>query len=142
VTIQPGDQTGTGALQALPDGGTNRLTDYASNSPRLDYWVNFRYTGTHYVWIRGKAATTGDDTLHLGFAGSTGGMMDKVTGFGPNFGWTNSTLDGPPARINVTSTGNHRFSIYMGEDGIVIDKVIIARESSFVPTGSGPPEAP
>ena len=41
--------SGAGALQALPNTGSNNNSGYESNSPRLDYVVNFTQAGTHYV---------------------------------------------------------------------------------------------
>lgn len=39
-------------MRAEPDSGTNNNANYTTNSPRLDYLVDFVKTGTHYVWVR------------------------------------------------------------------------------------------
>lgn len=56
--------SGTAAMRAEPDIGTNNNTGYVSNSPRLDFKVNFVKTGTHYIWIRGYRTGYSDDSCH------------------------------------------------------------------------------
>jgi hypothetical protein len=55
LVTTPAGFSGTGAMQSLPDSGTNNDTGYVTNSPRLDYQVNFKKAGVHYVWVRGHA---------------------------------------------------------------------------------------
>ena len=65
----PGGQSGAGALVAAPDNGANINTGYVTNSPRLDYQIEFSQTGTHYVWILGKGPDGDGDSLHVGLDG-------------------------------------------------------------------------
>ncbi|MGK7939184.1 MAG: hypothetical protein AB4062_03325, partial [Crocosphaera sp.] len=55
VTVEDNGASEGQALQVLVDNDTNYNTGYESSSPRLDYEINFTETGTHYVWILGKA---------------------------------------------------------------------------------------
>src|SRR5262249_5672760 len=55
--------------------------------------------------------------------------------------WSRSTLDGPVARITVTTTGVHVLNLWMREDGTVVDKIVLTTNANYVPTGLGPPES-
>jgi glucose/arabinose dehydrogenase len=133
--------SGTGALRALSNTGVNNNTGYVTNSPRLDYRINFVKTGVHYVWIRGQGATGADDSVHVGLNGQAVATADRITGFGTTYTWTRSTMDGVVATINVTTTGVHTLNIWMREDGTVVDKVVLTTSSAYTPTGTGPAAA-
>ncbi|MGB7157340.1 MAG: fibronectin type III domain-containing protein [Tepidisphaeraceae bacterium] len=135
--------SGSGALQSTPNTGINRNTGYTTQSPRIDFNINFTQTGTHYVWIRGFAPTSSDDTVHVGFNGAEVTSSDRMSGF-PDGAWTwsNTTMDGPVATINVTTPGVHTLNVWMREDGFIADKVLLTTNAAFVPTGTGPAESP
>ena len=132
--VSPIGFSGTAALKATPNTGVNNNTGYLSNSPRLDYKVNFVKTGTHYIWTRGIGANGNDDSYHAGLDGTISTSADRISSFGTNWTWSKKTMDGPDATINVGSTGDHTFNIWMREDGFVIDKVVITNDFNYEPT--------
>ena len=135
--------SGTGAQQATPNTGVNNDTGYVANSPRLDFRVNFVKTGTHYVWVRGRAIVAGRTTACT--SGWTGRRSRPPTGSGrsrPATRWTRNTMDGVIATINVTTPGIHTVNVWMREDGTVVDKLLLTTNSAFTPTGTGPAESP
>jgi glucose/arabinose dehydrogenase len=143
--------SGTGAMQATPNTGLVRDTGYVANSPRLDYRINFTQTGTYYVWVRGRAATTGDDTLHVGLDGAAVATADRISGLKNVYGtgtltrrydWTNSTLDGARATIEITTPGIHTLNVWMREDGAVIDELLLLSNPDIAPTAPGQTESP
>jgi Ca2+-binding RTX toxin-like protein len=136
--------SGDGAMQATPNSGANINTSYAVSSPRMDYLVNFVRTGTHYVWARGIGASGTDDSLHVGLDGTEFGTSDRISGFvlGPAWSWTNATMDGPVATVQVTTPGIHTLNVWMREDGLILDKVVITTSAGYTPSGLGPAESP
>jgi hypothetical protein len=142
VEVFPAGYSGSDALQALPNMQTNNNTGYVTNSPRLDFLVNFVKTGTHYVWIRGLGANGNDDSVHVGLDGIGLSSSDKIDGFGTDWSWSKSTRDGPVATINVSSAGVHTLNVWMREDGFVLDKLVLTVRSGYTPTGVGPVESP
>ena len=134
--------SGTAAMEASPNVGDNINTGYVSSSPRLDFQVYFVKTGTHYLWIRGIGASSYDDSCHVGLDGGAVGTSDRITGFGNNWIWTDRTIDGPVARIFISSAGLHTVNVWMREDGVVLDKLVLTTDSTYVPTGTGPNESP
>lgn len=134
--------SGTGAERATPNLGIYRDANYVTRSPRLDYLINFTQTGTYYVWVRGRAASAGDDTLHVGLDGAAVPTADRIGRLKGAYGWTNGTLDGAPATIVVTTPGIHTLNLWMREDGAIVDKLLLTTDATFVPTGLGPAESP
>jgi hypothetical protein len=137
----PGGYSDTGAMQATPDSGTNQDTDYAANSPRLDFLVEFVKTGTHYIWVRGYAIDGSADSCHAGLDGQEISTCDRLNNFSSNYTWHNETMDGPDATFNVTTAGIHTFNIWMREDGFVIDKIVLTSNIAYTPIGTGPAES-
>lgn len=135
--------SGPAALQALPNTGVNNNTGYTTSSPRLDFQVQFPQPGTHYVWIRGLAASGADDSCHAGLNGSTVASSDRISGFGPAWTWSKTTLDSSSdATFIVNTAGVHTVNVWMREDGFVFDKLLLTRDANYNPgTGVGPAES-
>jgi ELWxxDGT repeat protein len=145
----PSGFSGTGAMAALPNSGTSNDTNYLTASPRMDYVVHFKNTGIHYVWVRGSGATGNDDSCHVGLDYQATATSDRMTGFTAAWKWVKATSDGPVATINVQNAGGHVLNLWMREDGLVVDKILITTDPAYTPSGTGPsgrkdsvPEAP
>jgi hypothetical protein len=67
---------------------------------------------------------------------------DRIKGLRSAYGWTNSTLDGVVATIDVTTPGIHTLNVWMREDGAIVDKLLLTTDATFVPTDLGPAESP
>ncbi len=153
-TVRNGDswskQVGSGSsnahMEVGPDNGTTFNNNFTNSSPELEYQVNFTKTGTHYVWVRGKAGGSSagtSDSVHVGLNGNFVSTADRITGFGQNFGWIDSTMDGNTrATINVTSPGVKTLNVWMREDGFDFDKIVLTTSSTWTPSGTGPAESP
>jgi lysophospholipase L1-like esterase len=167
--------SGTGAMVALPNDGTNHKTNYAATSPRMDFNVKFVATGTHYVWVRGVGSTCSDDSLHVGLDGQEirtsadielpqgGGYVGILTAepwcqlrqaFRQLVRWWDSQPTQPTTQatqsyswnsgnfsVDVATTGVHTINVWMWEDGTLVDKIVLATDPAFVPTGLGPTES-
>ena len=139
----PAGYSGDGAMLATPNSGTNQNTGYVTQSPRLDFDVNFVHTGTHYVWIRGLGLSSTDDSLHVGLDGQAVATSDRISSLGSDWTWTNQTLDGVVATVVVDSVGLHTVNVWMREDGTSVDKILLTTNATLpTPQGTGPPESP
>ncbi len=136
--VSPSGSSAGGALQALPNVNENNNTGFITKSPRLDYNVQFSKAGTYYVWIRGRGATGSDDSLHVGLNGQAQARADRITGLVSGWSWTNETMDSAPATITVANAGNQTLNIWMREDGVVIDKIMLTTDASAEPEDFGP----
>ena len=141
VVTNPTGAVSAGALYATPDDGTNRNADYVANAPHLEYTVNFRYAGTHYVWIRAQAPDSYDNSVHVGLDGQAQASGDRISGFGSGWLWENNTMDNIVATITVDQPGIHTLDIWMREDGFEFDRILLTTDAGYVPTGIGPAQS-
>lgn len=131
-------------LTALPNTGTFYSTGYVTNSPELIYRVKFATPGTYYVWVRGLASSGNDDSLHAGLDGAGPASADRLTGFSStSWVWKRGTMDGAPATLVIPTAGVHTVHLWMREDGLRVDKLLLrTSSSSTAPSGTGPSESP
>lgn len=143
LSTTPTGYAGTGAMFSGPDTGVQLATGYTTTSPELRYQVEFATTGTYYVWLRAFAKDTSDNSVHVGLDGQAVTTADHIsTGAYNSWAWVQSTMDGPVATIKVTTAGLHTVNIWMREDGLRVDRLLLTTSSTTVPTGSGPAESP
>jgi len=138
------DASGSGVVEAVPNSGSLIDSDVESNSPGLDYSVNFNRTGTHYVWLRMYAMNGNDNSAHVGLNGVLQSGSDRIQLENPGTGdweWSQNTRDGNVATINVEQTGVQTLNLWMREDGAQIDKIVLVHASNYTPSGSGPAES-
>jgi hypothetical protein len=130
--------TGTAGMQAL--GASFYNTGYSTQSPQLDYEINFVTTGMHYVWILAWAAGGTDDSCHVGLDGEETPLSSNWSGGGNN--WSNDRYpETGQAQFDVNTPGLHVLNIWVREDGLIVDKILLTTNPDYTPTGSGPPES-
>jgi len=123
-------ETGKGSM-TTDDHGVNNNRNYIDDSPMLSYEVKFDQTGTYYVFIRGIGNSGNDDSVHVGLNGQEVETADRISGFGHGWDWSNDTMDGSVARIQVDSPGVHTVNVWMREDGFVFDKMVLSTDRHF-----------
>ena len=127
-----------GALRALPNNGANINVDYVSTSPHLEYRINVRTPGRYYVWVRAKASNGGNDSLHVGLNGAAEPNGYRISNFESYWSWSSTLMDGGNrASVDIGSAGEHVFDVWMREDGIIIDKILLTSSDLFEPQGQG-----
>ena len=134
--------SGDKAMHAQPNSGANLGTNI-ENSPRMDFDINFVQTGIHYVWVRGWCVSSdGDDnSVNVGLNRCLVSTADKLEF--PNtsaWEWSKSTMDGEDAEINITAKGVKTMNIWMREDGVRLDKIVLTTNAEYTPSGTGPEE--
>jgi lysophospholipase L1-like esterase len=125
--------SGTAAMKAP---AVSFMTNYVTKSPRLDYAVDFQYSGVHYLWIRAYATSSASNSLHAGLNGGTaaGGADIHFEAVG-SYVWTKKTL-------TIPSVGVHTVNLWGREANAVVDKILLTTDEGYVPSGFGPPESP
>jgi len=150
-------QNGTGWEEVGPKDGftgvigmevfneSTNTTTYVEESARLDYEINFVKTGTHYVWILAYAADGSSDSCHAGLDGEAIPTLVALTGWSGDYEWNRDLMSTSDLPIfEITSTGVHTFNIWMREDNLIIDKIVLTTNPDFTLSGNepGPPESP
>jgi hypothetical protein len=128
-------ENGVAYMQALPKNGANHNTNYLTDSPRLDYRITITNPGPYYVWVRGQALASDEDSLHVGVDGSAQQASDRMDGFEPygNWVWTNHTRDESEAVVTFPDPGPYLINIWMRESGVRLDKIIFTQEENYQP---------
>lgn len=140
-TTAQADYSGSSAMMADPNTGTNIKKNSVSTSPEMTYDVDFADAGTYFVWARIYAAQHVDNTIHMGLNDFPSASKMEASTLG-EWTWTNVDAKGNVLTIGVTNAGLNTVHVWMREDGAHVDKVILTQDVAFVPTGQGPAESP
>ena len=124
-----------------PDYGS--IKHSTADSPTLSYFAYFDQPGDWYVWIRGWGDTNSkgqgsSDSLHVGLNGAVSATADKMDDFPSGWNWSNSTRDPQRAKISIPAKGIHAVNLWMREDGLAVDKILLTNDPAYTPTGVGP----
>ena len=120
--------SGLGAMAATPNNGSSfgcTAATQEANSPRIDFTVDVQTTGNYYIWTRIASPTGNDNSVCVGIDGTANATSPTTN----NTAWTWVVS---PA-INVGTTGNHRFTVYMREDGTPLDAIVISKDGVDAP---------
>ncbi len=133
--------SGDSALRTSPTSGkAHSAPGYSQTSPQLDYQVNFVQTGTHYVWVRGYADRSSNNSVHVGLDGAEVASSENIY-FPVAAAW--NWAGGPGvASFVVLSPGVHTVNVWMREPGFRIDKLVVTSNAGITPSGLGPAESP
>jgi glycosidase len=126
--------SGSGYMEALPNTGTTIDASWTASSPELQYTINFTNPGTYYVWVRAYAIVNTDAMFHAGVDGVSDTAARMVLNHLDAWSWTGSVLNSTtPAKITVATSGAHTFSLWMRDDGIRLDKIILTTNPNYSP---------
>ncbi len=152
TAVQPGSGTAAGStwqqvagpagasgpvMQALPNAGV--ATDTGTYGPRLDFTVDFHTPGTYYLFLHMPTHAGTDDSVNVGLDGT---LIQANLG-NTSGSWRWRTTSPATVGLNITTPGIRTFNIWMREDGVIIDKVILTTNPSFTLAGTdlGPGES-
>lgn len=126
---------GWGGMQALPSTPHKNISvDIENTSPELQYIVDIPIKGTYYIWVRGWAFNTGENSVHLGVNGQVQyGSANINAPTGASWQWTNIRMDGQRAEIFATTNGVHTINVWMRENGYRVDQIILAKDYYYHP---------
>jgi glycosyl hydrolase family 115/PA14 domain-containing protein/flagellar associated repeat protein/Big-like domain-containing protein len=137
-----GTFSGAGYMQALPESGIARdEPSHITQAPRLDYCINFPVGGQWRVWLRGNDIVTGGNSVHVGIDNTDSpdpndnriGNSGGATGWGDGvWKWTrDANVATVVAWVTVPSPGPHMFSVWMREDSVIVDKILLTTDVNF-----------
>jgi hypothetical protein len=124
---------GTNSVMANYGNFSQNVLDKA---PRLDYMINAITGGTYYIWVRGNE-NPGNSVFVVADFQSTAAAVE---GYGSWVWWNDDRFLTPAAQVTLTA-GVHTISVYQREDRCGIDKLILTRDSGYIPTLFGPSES-
>jgi len=131
--------SGTGYMEASPNTGANLNSTWVDSSPELQYTVVFSNAATYYVWILGNATADVNDSVHAGLGFSLPAAtntaahitwQDRYTGC---WVWTNRNNVGNVATLSVAAPGTNTFRLWMREDGLRVDRILLTTNAASFP---------
>lgn len=135
---------GEGALVATPEKGVRIRGKFERNSPEATYHVSVSNTGTYYVWLRVWAESDNANSVHIGLNDrATRSATGLETSTYRSWTWMNQIMDdNEPASIQIRKPGIQTINLWMREDGLYVDRILLTADPSYVPSGNGPNESP
>ena len=147
--------SGGAYLEILPDTRRNHgeklirevnFTEKMGAMAVLSYPVHFETPGTYWIWARAYSTTTEDNGLHFGINGSWPTTARRWQTVVKNeWHWksaqrTEKKHSGVPGilTLEVPSAGVHTIQVSMREDGISLDRILLANRKDYTPEGLGP----
>ncbi len=136
------DGISVSAMRVLEDDGDLVLNGFRDDNANLSFPISLTSTGTFYIWLR-IWPVEGGSTVYAG-RGERSMRMGISTDASPDGGWEWYGMKNPGRRAQfyVWEPGEKSFNIWMREDGISIDRVLLTTDRSYVPEGVGPDESP
>ena len=131
-----GKHSGEGMMAALPNASVRIDVKNAKYSPRLDYKVMLE-KGTYYVWVSGDCPDDKSDSI---FVGLNLGIWNMNKGNGTALARKKHGWQRIPEEMKVLRKGSNVINIWIREDGVRIDKIILTRNKGFKPSDLGPKE--
>jgi glucose/arabinose dehydrogenase len=128
------------AMRALPDAGRAVPPSRADEAPRMRYRARFATAGTYRVWVRAAAPGRGGTTVTVGLDGVPAGVLAVPSA--DSWDWTRTGPDGGEAVVRVDAPGVHTVDVWMAEDGLALDRLMVADVALGPPKGAGPPASP
>ena len=131
-----GQHRGSGYLHALPED----VSQYKGSilGSRLDYNITFEEPGEYFVWLRMRGNSYGNDTVGLvwDFNNHTTNQFETYS----SYGWTSEgqwewepEFNRAPFSINITEEQTHKLSVFMMEDGVEFDEIMITTIADIKP---------
>jgi hypothetical protein len=124
----------------VPGKGLNMLDEF--DGPRLDYAVEFRTKGTYLLSVRMLGPSPDNDSVHIGLDRKPLSRARKyLQVYGRNSRWAWADSPGGPFELRIDKPARRVFNIWMREDGVVLDKIVMIKDAKSLPHGIGPPES-
>jgi len=125
--------SGRGFLRALPDRGDRIAGRPADNCPCIEIPLTFEQPGTYRLWVRMRGPKSGN-SVFAGLNGkelSPGNILHVPAETG--WQWVGRYEKGPSVLVEVGRTGTHTINLWMREDGVAVDRVLVTRQFDFIP---------
>ncbi|MEO1270385.1 MAG: hypothetical protein AAFX99_20050 [Myxococcota bacterium] len=146
-------------------GGQIGVVNDPDRAPTLIYNITITTPGRYYVWVHARGRGPAANGLHVGLDGTwpRNDLIDPSTmrlQFRNGWRWTQTRRGGQQHTgvsgtdeiserdanvwLQIDEPGPHTIELGMREDGLEIDKVVLARDPDYEPTNTddmiGPPE--
>ena len=135
--------SGSDYMVTDPDDATQIKNNPETTSPEVAFDVEFSTTGDYYFWGRVWAPHAKSNSMHVGIDGAVPSNVNGLqTTTYEEWVWVDIVKAGTRTTIDVSSGGLHTIHVWMREDGLAFDKIVMTTDADFTPEGEGPAESP
>lgn len=99
----------------------------------LSYPVAFPEAGRYYVWVHAHPPSRDRDSVHVGLDADWEARVPIEFATPGRWNWSGSTVHDQRAVIDVPSPGTHELSIWPRDAGVVLDRIVLSRDSLYLP---------
>jgi len=137
--------SGTAAMVGEPTGA---MPGNSTNAPCLNFRIRFEAPGDFAMWVRMLGSSPTDDSVNVGLDNQPITMepgMYGVSDTSMEWHWENCVhlpTGNVPVTVSVPSAGYHTLNVWLREGGTIVDKIVLARDPAYRPTGHGPTSSP
>ena len=109
----------------------------SATTATLQYDIDFTTTGEFQLWVLAKDAI-GTADASLAFGTDQGGQQWQISGFGSDWTWVSADADANAIIAPVSTPGTHLLTLESDSAGLIVDRILLTSDSSYVPTNRGP----
>lgn len=131
-----GEYRGSGYLHALPE--DHSFFKEKLNGSRLDYNLTVTKDGEYFVWVKMRGNGYSNDSIDIS-SKLEGEDYSSIVSY-KSYGWSSNgqwewepEFNAPPISFNATVGDKVTLSIWMQEDGVMIDEILITSISTLNP---------
>ncbi|MCP4362764.1 MAG: RHS repeat-associated core domain-containing protein, partial [Chloroflexi bacterium] len=66
----------------------------------------------------------------------------RLTGFTDNWDWASLTMSNTQPTLDLTAAGSYTLNVWMRQDGLRLDRLLLITDTNYIPAGIGPAESP
>ena len=111
LTNEAAGYSGSGYMQALPDGSPGITASIETTSPELQFPVNFNSSGPRVVWVHGNGFDANGDSLHVGIDGAV--TATNITTFNPTGSWVWTNRAAGLSKLKIKEMGSRYLFIVL-----------------------------
>jgi len=87
------------------------------------------------------ASDAAGDSLHVGLNDQVVDETAALTGFTNTWDWSSLTMSNLTATLALSATDVYTLDLWMREDGLRVDRLLLSDDPDYIPAGTGPAES-
>ncbi|MBN2292999.1 MAG: hypothetical protein JXM70_11275, partial [Pirellulales bacterium] len=125
--------SGNGYYVVEPDSGTRVHIRPMEMSPGIEIPLKFEHAGKYRLWLRMSGPDTSGNSVYVGLDRQEVQSGKRMTVKPGGWRWLGDYEQGSPVMIEITEPGDHTLHLWMREDGVAIDRILLTTDPDFVP---------
>jgi len=113
-------------MMGLPDTGIQYTPFFG---PRMDYYIKLAKPGRYWLWLRASGPHWRGDSVNIAFDYQVNNQAPYIDMGVNKFRWVKYNQP-----ITVTEAGVHVLTLWMREDGTMLDRLLLTNQEGYRPS--------